>query len=186
MELIKYILLCALGIASHLGALPAEVLIIRHAEKAADGFLSLKGKERAAALVPFFAENRELTAHGTPVAIYAKQYLPEQHPQRTQHTVQGLADKVRVSINASFSNDNYQEMIQEIKSNPSYHGKLVLICWGHEVIPDIARAFGALQAPATWPGNIFDRVWKISFSSLDGCPTFQNIPQRLMFDDSAF
>ena len=188
MKLLKCLLmlLFTIGGSAQLYSLPAEVLIIRHAEKATDGSLSVKGKERAAALVPFFADTKELTAHGNPVAIYAVSFTNEPNAQRAVQTVQGVADSLKLTINSTFTNDTFKNMVEEIKSNASYKGKTVLICWEHSMIPDVARAFGALQTPGRWQGESYDRVWKISFSSVGGRPSFQNVPQRLMFGDSAY
>jgi hypothetical protein len=168
----------------YLTALPAQVIIIRHAEKLLTGQnLSQKGKERAAALVPFVLNTREMTLFGPPTAIYATAALKETDSRWTIETVQGLADSLKLTINNRFEVDDYKTMANEIKANPAYAGKTVLICWEHHVIPEIARTLGALQTPARWPAEIFDRVWVISFQA-KGKPAFQNLPQRLMFGDS--
>jgi hypothetical protein len=66
-------LLIVLFFASSLLAEPAQVIIIRHAEKPEDGNeLSLEGRERAAALAPYFLANLDLLEFGPPVAIYAQ------------------------------------------------------------------------------------------------------------------
>jgi hypothetical protein len=174
------------GFMQDLTALPAQVFIIRHAEKAAEGTgLSLKGKERAAALVPFFMETKELTVHGTPVAIFAMAAPKEDSSMRPIETVKKLADELKITINENYVHDNYKKMVEDIKSNSSYKGKTVLISWEQEAIPDIARAFGALQAPLRWQGDAFDRIWIINFET-SGKAVFQNMPQRLMYGDSNF
>lgn len=168
----------------YLVALPAQVIIIRHAEKPLSGqSLSQKGKERAAALVPFFLNAHDMVVFGAPTAIYAAAAIKETDSKRTAETVQGLADALKITVNNRFEVDDYKAMVSEIKSTPSYTGKTVLICWEHQVIPEIARSFGVLQTPARWPGEVFDRTWVISFQ-IKGKPVFQNLPQRLMFGDS--
>ena len=183
----KYLLSIFIVLACQLPAIPAQVLIIRHAEKPSEGnSLSLKGKERAAAYIPFFMETKELLAHGTPTAIYAAQASHDDPSQRSVETVQALADKLKITINTKYGRDDYKAMVDEIKSDPSYKGKMVLISWEHTVIPEIARAFGALQTPSRWQPEVFDRIWKLTFSSIGGKPQFQNTPQRLMYGDSAY
>lgn len=165
-------------------ALPAQVIIMRHAEKPPSGVdLSTKGKERAAALVPFFQNTPELLHYGGAAAIYAAAAPKESSSKRSIQTVQGLADALKIPVSDRYEVDDYKAMVEEIKTNPAYVGKMVMICWEHHVIAEIARAFGVLQAPARWPGEVFDRTWVITFQSM-GRPTFQNLPQRLMFGDS--
>lgn len=170
--------------ASHVEALPAQVILIRHAEKPDHGNeLSTKGRERAAALAPYFAETDYLTVHGTPVAIYAMAAPKGDSSLRAIQTVKPLADQLKMTIKDTIERDNYRKMVEEIKSSPAYHGKTILICWEHKVIPEIARAFGALQTPGRWPPGSYDRTWIISFDS-NGRPSFQNYAQRLMYGDS--
>lgn len=170
-----------------LSAMPARVFIIRHAEKPTEGnSLSLKGRERAAAYVPYFMETPELTSHGTATAIYACASSAQDPSQRAIETVQGLADKLKITPNTKYTRDNFKDMVEEIKSDASLKNKTVLICWDHVNIPDIARALGGLQAPARWSQDTYDRIWKLSFSTSGGRPTFQNAPQRLMYGDSSY
>ena len=67
----KFLLLClAWSCATSLVyGRPDQVIIIRHAEKPEEGEdLTAKGRQRAAALAPFFQDGEHLT----PVAIYAR------------------------------------------------------------------------------------------------------------------
>lgn len=164
---------------------PSQVLIIRHAEKPTSGdSLSLQGRERAAALVPYFKETRELLTYGTPVAIYATASSKANPSQRPIETVKVLAEALKVNLITSYERDAYKKMVDDIMNNPTYHGKMVLICWEHSSIPELARAFKALQTPSKWQDNIFDRVWVINIAT-NGKVIFQNLPQKLMFGDSA-
>ncbi len=70
-------------------AQPAQVLIIRHAEKSPEESavsLSLKGQERAMAFVPFFTQTPELIYQGLPVALFATKMAPGEFSQRTLET----------------------------------------------------------------------------------------------------
>ena len=81
-------LMLALVIACQAMAQPAQVIIIRHAEKPTSGNeLSLRGEERAAALVPFFLGADELLEFKTPVAIYAQAQKKETSSIRSIETV---------------------------------------------------------------------------------------------------
>lgn len=178
-------LLLTLCMASSLSGMPSQIIIIRHAEKAAQGDgLSTKGRERAAALAPYFMERKEVLTFGAPAAIYAMGTSKEDTSKRPIETVTPLAEQLRLTINTSYTNETVKKMVDEIKNSPGYSGKMVLICWEHVNIPQIARAFSALQTPARWPDEVFDRNWVITYS-LTGKANFQNMPQRLLFGDSA-
>lgn len=165
-------------------ALPAQLMLISQAEKSAQGNdLSLKGKERAAALAPYFTETENLIANGMPVAIYAMAATKASPSLRPMQTVAPLADQLKLTLKNTFERDNYKKMVEEIKSDPALQGKTVLICWEPTLIPEIARAFGALQAPNHWPREVFDRTWLITIAS-NGRTSFQNLPQRLIYGDS--
>jgi hypothetical protein len=89
---------------SPLSAEPAKVMIIRHGEKPDEGHcLSLKGWQRAAALVPFFLgatadECDPLPGFGTPVAIYAQKPTQGNKSLRPMQTVQGLARALQLDM----------------------------------------------------------------------------------------
>lgn len=169
----------------NLCALPAQIIIIRHAETIPEGDqLSLKGIERAAALVPYILESPEFNAFGSPAAIYAAVSPKPESSQRATQTVKGLADNLKLAVRDKYESDDYKRMVEEIKSNSAFTNKMVLICWDQNVIPEIARAFGALQTPARWYGTAHDRTWVITFQP-SGKAIFQNLPQRLMYGDTS-
>ncbi len=156
---------------------PDQVIIIRHAEKPDRGDdLTWKGRERAAALAPLF-QSGEI---GTPVAIYARGASNDHSSRRSVETVTPLARELKLNVN--IHHDDYVEMVKEILTKPEYDGKVVLICWSHKKIPDLATALGIVNPPA-WRGQVFDRLWIIKLK--DGKATLQDLPQRLLFGDSA-
>lgn len=172
--------------ASALIGLPAQIIIIRHAEKPNEGnSLDLKGRERAAALVPFFLGNKEVLKHGTPVAIYATRRTTEDDSARPIETVQGIADTLDLNLNINYGHDEYPQMAKEILSTPLYDGKMVLICWEHHVIPKIAEQLKAKHVPEKWPDEVFDRLWILNYPPGEPAPTFLNLPQQLMFGDTS-
>jgi hypothetical protein len=169
--------------AAPVRAEPAQVLIIRHAEKPAKGHdLSLKGRERAAALVPYFLGTRKLLHYKASVAVYAQKSTKGHRSRRPVQTVQGLAAALDLKV-IEYPHDDYAKMVADIRARPEYRGKTVLICWEHHGIPPLARAFG-VQAPAKWPAKAFDRVWVLTFPP-GGRPTFRDLPQRLLDGDSS-
>jgi len=181
----KYLLLVfSLLFTLSIQAMPSQVFIIRHGEKVVKGgSLSTKGNERAAALVPYLMETPTLFATNPPAAIYAMQTVTGETASPCIETITPLAEKLKITVTDKYNKGEHKKMAEAIKTDPLYNGKIVLICWEHSTIPELTRAFGALQTPARWQDINFDRVWAISFSQT-GKATFQDIPQRLMFGDT--
>ena len=164
--------------SASLDALPAQVILIRHAEKPLEGNeLTIEGQKRAAALATYFTKAPEVLRFGPPAALYAMRPAREDSSVRPIQTLTPLASVLNLKINTDYSNDQYLEMVRAIKNNPAYLGKMVLICWEHHVIPEIARAFGAAQAPKKWHGHVFDRVWILTFNPKG--VAFEDIPELL-------
>jgi hypothetical protein len=183
------VLLVCLGGTGPLQAAPAQVIIIRHAEKPPDetapggNLLSLKGKQRAAALVPYFLGTPEVLEHKAPVAIYAQRPKKEGSSRRAIDTVQGVATALKLSVIQKYTREEFPQMVRDILAQKEYDGRMVLICWEHKVIPEMVRALGVKGAPDVWPGHAFDRTWIIAFQR-DGTRAFKDLPQRLMYGDS--
>ncbi len=183
MRILQVVLLLVVTFASRAFAEPAQVIIIRHGEKPhPEGHdLSLKGRERAAALAPYFMKDPDVLDFGPPVALYAQTRPNESSLGRPIETVTPLAEALHLKINDSFKRDDFKDMMKEIKHEKKYEGHTVLICWEHHKIPDIAAAFGADDAPKKFH-DVYDRTWVLTFK--DGECTFENLPQKLMFGDS--
>jgi hypothetical protein len=164
---------------------PAQVILILHAEKPAEGAdLSQRGKERAAALVPYFLGRPEVLPFKAPVAIYAQGAKKEGSSRRPVETVKPLAAALKLDVIDKYTHDEFPQMVEEVLAKPEYEGKTVLVCWEHKVLPDIARAFGVKDPAQKWHGAVFDRTWVITFAA-DKKPSLADLPQRLMFGDSA-
>ena len=169
---------------THTLAHPAQVIIIRHAEKPAKGNgLSLRGEERAAALVPYFLKTEELVQFKTPVAIYAQQTNNQTASRRAIETVKPLADLLRLQVNDSYMRDDYKRMVDEIMRSKDYEGRMVLICWEHKIIPKIATELGAVDAPSNWADSEYDRTWIVTFRPGEN-PHCKIVPQQLLYGDA--
>jgi hypothetical protein len=168
---------------AHSLAHPAQVIIIRHAEKPAKGNgLSLRGEERAAALVPYFRKSEELVQFKAPVAIYAQRASTPTASRRAIETVKPLADCLELQVNDSYMRDDYKSMVDEIMNSKDYEGRTVLICWEHKIIPKIAAQLGAKDAPTNWPDSEYDRTWIIIFQPGES-PHCKIVLQQLMYGD---
>ena len=168
--------------------------------------LSIQGSARAAALpslfVPaqpqlscallhkaetFIGSYRQIPLKGnaprfpTPNFIFATQR--SKHSKRPIETVTPLAAAVKLPINDGYADkdQDIKKMVNAILNNLTFAGKIVLICWHHGKIPDIANALG-VSKPPKWKGTVFDRVWQITFPK--GKASLQDLPQELLFGDS--
>jgi hypothetical protein len=180
-------------------AQPAQVILIRHAEKPKhdkdDPNLSKKGRERAALLVGYFEKTPELIRFGTPFAIYAQQphKRKDGKPKPTSslrpiQTVTPLAKALKKDILGT-TRDEFQPMVDAIMKDKRYHGKMVLVCWEHNVLPKVAKAFVKGQtvkdAPKwEWPGDhVYDLTWVITFHA-DKKATFHQYRQPFKLKSS--
>lgn len=164
-------------------SMPAEILLLRHAEKPPTGpELSEKGWQRARALTRVFHERSEILRFGPPAALYAMAPSTKGASVRAIQTLQFVAQDLKLPIIANVVRDDFETMLDEIRTTPAYDGKMVVICWEHDVLEDIAQSLGVAPKPK-YPGKIFDRLWRVSFNP-SGDAEFLNLPQRLLPDDS--
>jgi hypothetical protein len=164
---------------------PAQVILIRHAEKPETGpDLNERGQERAQALVDFFKNNLAAARHGVPVEIYAAAPISEGSSLRSIETVTPLSQSLGIKINTNYTKKEDERMVKDIMSDSNCAGKTALICWEHKGIPDLLKDFGWTSGPNSWPGeNVFDRVWILNFDG--GKPvSFEDVPQHLLPGDS--
>ena len=117
----------------------------------------------------------------TPQAIFAT--ARSKHSQRPIETVTPLALALNLHINDGFADKDKDiaEMTQAILNDQTFSGEVVLICWHHGKIPDVAKALG-IAKPPKWDGKVFDRVWQITFPK--GKAKLDNLPQMLLYGDS--
>jgi hypothetical protein len=170
---------------SALYANPAQVIIIRHAEKPPAGTsLTLKGRERAAALVPFFLGAPPVLQFGPPTAIYAARPTAQHPSLRSEQTVQSLADEMKLPLLTQYNPLQVEQLAEEILTHPDYEDKMVLICWSHTEIPRLAAHLGAKKSPKRWPDDSYDRLWILNFDP-EGSVSFENLPQKLLFGDAS-
>jgi hypothetical protein len=165
---------------------PSRVLLLRHAEKPADESdpnLSTRGKSRAGALPAWIIKD-----FGTPVAVYAMLGGAEatRHTLRPIQTVEPLALASGVDLLTSYDYGQTRELAHEVLTTPAYSGGLVVICWVHQELKELARAFGYTKAKA-WDGG-YDHLWALRDFDASGDeaePELTSIAQRLLFGDSS-
>jgi hypothetical protein len=165
---------------------PSRILLIRHAEKPADETSSVhltpEGMKRAEQLFHLFeASEKRTIAFPVPDFIFAAK--DSKHSHRPVETVAVLAKKLKLPINANYRNEDFTELVQEIFHSPKYAGKTILICWHHGTLPQLANRLKAANAPETWKGTVFDRLWEITYDG-KGKTTFRDLPQHLLSSDT--
>ena len=179
----RFLFLGFLVLGSLALATPAQVIIIRHAEKPDSGSeLSKRGWRRAHALVGYFEKNPQVTQYGTPVAIYAMAPKEEGGSVRAIETVTPLADDLGLDLQEGFTKKEVDDVADEILNAAEYDGKMVLICWAHKPIPDLVEALGWDSGPDEWPDSVYDRTWVLNFSG-DKVSSFEELPQHLLPGD---
>jgi broad specificity phosphatase PhoE len=159
------------------GSGPRLVMIIRHGEKpeGKDPNLSPKGYERAQALATVIPDN-----FARPDFLFATKKSKDS--ERPIETITPLSKALGEPIDEQFSDDQVAELAHQVLTDPKYNGKVVLICWHHGKIPDLAKDLGATDAPKDWNGKVFDRVWELTYS--DGAVQFSNLPEKALPGDS--
>lgn len=144
-------------------ALPAQVVILRHAEKPEEGdHLSPKGYARAQALVGFWRTHPVVAQFGDPVAFYAS-YSPNKSV-RSIETLSPSAVFYRRPLFSHFQKDQTFELAQEILNRPEFHGRTVVVAWQHTNIIPMLRALGVQNAPPIWPDSIFNQVAVVRYA----------------------
>ena len=146
-------------------AAPNQIILIRHAEKPAQGNeVNPAGCQRSYALLNFFEKDPTVNQFGKPAAIYAqgaKDHGPGKPPGslRPIQTISPTAQDLQLKVQTQFMRDDYAGVVGDIKQQ--YDGKTVIMSWEHNAIPGLAQAFGAqLNVNAqSWPSTVFDEAW---------------------------
>jgi broad specificity phosphatase PhoE len=157
-------------------ARPAEVLLMRHAEKHEqnpDVHLDKQGRARADALVKLFPARFTV-----PDVLFAARLSKQSN--HSVETLEPLAKALHLPIDDSFPDNNYQQLAAAVLSRPDYANKHILICWHHETLPQLASALGATP-PANWPDKQYDHVWQLQYTAHG--VVFADVHERLLPGD---
>ena len=179
--LLAVLLLTALAAFSQ----PAQIILLRHAEKPDDPAavnLSPRGEGRARALVSLLGTNSPLTSNAPVAALYATRVTKHGHSHRTGETLAPLARELGLPVQTPYETELYSLLARDILSNRAYQGKTVVICWTHHDIAGLAAALGVRPKPPPWKEKTFDRLWLVRPSARTA--EFQDLPQRLLKGDS--
>ena len=168
--------------------------------------LSMRGSARAAALPQLFAPAKTpygcalsigksqsfsggyvaVTVQGitprflTPAFLFATQ--ASKSSNRPVETITPLSAALNLTYDDKHADGDYGKVASDILTNSKYVGAVVLVCWHHGNIPNLAIALG-VEKPPPWRGTIFDRVWVISYSG--GKASLADDAQELLYGDSS-
>jgi len=164
----------------------AIVLIVRHAEKPAEGDeLTTAGTARAQAYARYF---QNLKIDGKPFRVdHIFAAADSKNSHRPRLTVEPLGQALKLSVDVRFKNKDYEGLVSDLKTHP--YGKDIVVCWHHGNIPKLLAAFGApasLVPGGKWPEATYDWMIELKFDS-DGkvIPTeSKRIAEHLMPGDS--
>jgi len=176
-----------------------KIMLIRHSERPSadkkirgvglDGrknkeSLTVRGWQRAGALVRFFAPLGDHFAHpalATPKTLFACKAGPRAPSLRPQHTLLPLAELLRVEINVEYYEGEEAALVEKVRASPGP----ALIAWKHLTMQMIANAIlgDATTAPQAWPFERVDLVWV--FDRRGDAWTFTQVPQLLLAGDRA-
>jgi hypothetical protein len=180
----------AAGPAGSVGSQPcaaltnATILIIRHAEKPADGpELSPPGTSRAAAYIAYF-QHLQLDGRAvTPDHLFCT--ADSTGSQRPRLTLEPLSRALHLTIDSRFKNKDVAVFGQELRARP--HGQNLLICWHHGEIPELLRSLGAdpetVLPHGTWPEDVFGWMIELRYDEAGRLQTTRCIHENLMPDD---
>lgn len=166
-------------------------MLIRHAEKAAEGeqavdrrgwpepaSLSVTGWMRAAALARLFAEPAGHLV--LPQHLVAARATPAHPSTRPRDTLQPLAERLGLAIDETLSADDPPAAIAEHLHR--LQGP-VLVCWRHETLPALAnQLLQRAEAPGRWPDKTYDMVWVVERARLSW--SLVQVPQKLLPGDT--
>jgi hypothetical protein len=165
---------------------PAQIVIVRHAEKPVIGNeVTQQGCERAYLLPTFFVTNSVVNSFGTPVAIFAPQPGNADSSVRSVETIAPTAQALGLQVKDPYAKTDYTDIVQKILGKSKYDGRTILMAWEHDAIPGLAQALGVTLTAqtSTWPDAIFDQAWVINFSASGGA-YLQIIPESVLPSDT--
>jgi phosphohistidine phosphatase SixA len=155
---------------------PALVMLMRHGEDIGEKsfHLNKQGMERAQALPKLFGTR--LPKPDVIIATHATK-----GSNRPIETVEPLSRALHVPIDNRYRDEDFAALAGALLNDERYAGKVILVCWHHGKIDNLAKALGVKNAPR-WPDAQFDRIWMFDFK-MHGRPRFEEVHQQLLPGD---
>ena len=140
---------------------PARILLMRHAEKTGDVediHLSKAGVKRAERLATYIPET-----FGKPDFIFAA--ARSKRSIRSIETMQPLAAAIGTEVRFDVEDRDFPLLVDDLRTNPQYRGALIVVCWHHGKIPEIAALLGAPDGsyPRDWQDETFNLILEFDY-----------------------
>lgn len=154
--------------AEHPDGGPSRIILMRHADKPDDPDdpdLSDAGVARAERLATYIPQT-----FGKPDFIIATAH--SKHSNRPSETVKPLAKALGMEVQHDIEDNDFEDLVDEVFSEPAYHGKTLVICWHHGKLPAIAALLGAPAGsyPDPWPEDTYNIILNFRYDPSSGSP----------------
>ena len=195
MENLKIFFVSGVLSLTSLGALakPAQVILIRHAEKPPIGNeVSVQGCYRAFLLPQFFSTNPIVNAFGPPVAFYAMAPAKTDGTLRPIQTlvptVSAMAQRLISPYNkvlAPYVKGEGEALAAELLASVAFNQKTVVVAWEHKDLINVAKALGldAVDSTGKWPSAVYDEAWVLQWDK-EGSVSLNIIPEQVLSTDN--
>ena len=151
-------------------------VLIRHGEKDAGSHLSADGKARSEALIEYLYENRP-DGVPFPTHVVAMKQKSSTSSTRCVDTVLPFVYESRLPLFADITRDHVSKLVAHLKGLP--RDAVVLVCWEHKKLVDIARELGApvrnwsaTPIAADFDTKAYDVLWLIRPNEFRSYNTF--------------
>jgi hypothetical protein len=160
-----------------------KILLIRHGEKPKEcqdnpklndskfPDLSPEGYARADKLAPYLEKK-----YGKADFIFAAKSSKTKRPVET---ITPYSKLVGVPIDSQYDNGDEPKLAGILLSDPKYAGKLVVICWRHEEMPQFAAALNAPVGtyPKKWDSKVYNVFLQFDYTDGNKTPKVTSITQ---------
>lgn len=134
-----------------------RIILIRHAEKPADGDnLSCSGFDRSLKLAQVLSNK-----FGVPDEVYVSSPNTGKQTKsvRMLQTALPLATKYNLTINSSYDAKDVKKLSNTIRKSEG----TILVVWQHSELPALARSLGIKTAGLSWNAEDYDSIWLITY-----------------------
>jgi hypothetical protein len=143
------------------------VLVVRHAEKPADGTgLTPAGEARAKAYVNYFTHYKTATGVNLKLSVLIAT-KDTKKSFRERLTLEPLSAATGLPLNLKYKEKDFNTMVSDLGATPQSGN--VLICWHHGGIPELVTALGsngeAMFPGGKWPADHFDYVIELHYDA---------------------
>ncbi len=171
-----------------LWAAPAQIIVLRHAEKdpVTAQLVKPEGLERAAALAYYLTETPYLQNFGPIAAVFAARQINQSDRivPRPIETMMPVAELLQLPVHSPFNATQTDEMADFILNSPQYDGKNIVICWNHTSMIALLNSFGYQWPLETtfYPNCRFDMVFVLTYPQTSPYPLLYF--QQLLYGDA--